>query len=81
METPFHSIASLFDQLGLDSTEEGIDAFIARNSPLPENVKRYFDNHEPAKGKKAQIRATIIWKERELKGITHLHVPYMYRNC
>lgn len=39
METPVHSIVSLFDQLGLDSTEQGIDAFIATNSPVPAAVE------------------------------------------
>ncbi len=34
MEKPIHSIASLFDQLGLNSSEEGIDDFISKNSPL-----------------------------------------------
>ena len=36
MET---SIVSLFDQLGLDSTEEGIDNFIEQHSPLSGNVE------------------------------------------
>ena len=36
MET---SIVSLFDQLGLDSTEEGIDNFIEKHSPLSGNVE------------------------------------------
>ena len=35
METPIHSITSLFNQLGLDSTEEGIKQFINANSSLP----------------------------------------------
>ena len=34
METPIHSIVSLFDQLGLNSTEEGISNFIEKNGPL-----------------------------------------------
>ncbi|MEH6550795.1 MAG: DUF2789 domain-containing protein [Pseudomonadales bacterium] len=38
METPIHSIVSLFDQLGLESTDEAVDTFINRNSPLPDNV-------------------------------------------
>ena len=38
MEKLFHSLASLFDQLGLESTDQGIDAFIAKNGPLPGNV-------------------------------------------
>ncbi len=39
METPIHSIVSLFDQLGLDSTDQGIDAFITTNGPLPAAVE------------------------------------------
>jgi hypothetical protein len=38
METPIHSIASLFDQLGLGSSSEEIDSFINRNSPLASGV-------------------------------------------
>ncbi len=34
METPIHSIVTLFDQLGLDSSEQGIDNFIEKNGPL-----------------------------------------------
>lgn len=41
METPIHSIVSLFDQLGLDSTDEAIEDFINRNRPLPGNVELY----------------------------------------
>ena len=41
METPIHSIASLFRQLGLDSTSEAIDAFIKINGPLPGSVELY----------------------------------------
>ena len=39
METPAHSIVSLFDQLGLDSTDDAIDNFINKNSPLPGNIE------------------------------------------
>ena len=41
METPIHSLGSLFDQLGLDSTDEAIEAFINRNKPLPGHVELY----------------------------------------
>jgi hypothetical protein len=34
METPIHSIVSLFDQLGLDSSEQGINNFIDKNGLL-----------------------------------------------
>ncbi|MEM5527307.1 DUF2789 domain-containing protein [Gammaproteobacteria bacterium AS21] len=38
MESPIHTIVSLFNQLGLDDTAEGIDNFIEINSPLPSTV-------------------------------------------
>lgn len=41
MEAPMHSIASLFGQLGLDSTSAEIDAFINTNGPLPASVELY----------------------------------------
>ena len=39
METPIHYMVSLFDQLGLDSSKEGIDEFITQNGNLPANIK------------------------------------------
>ncbi len=39
MYTPIHSINSLFEQLGLDSSEKEVNAFIAAYSPLPAEVK------------------------------------------
>ena len=41
MEKPIHTIASLFDQLGLNSSEEEIDDFISKNSPLPKGLELY----------------------------------------
>lgn len=41
METPFHSMVTLFDQLGLDSGGEAIDNFISKHNPLPANVELY----------------------------------------
>lgn len=41
METPIHSLATLFDQLGLDSTDLAIDGFIKTHKPLPGNVDLY----------------------------------------
>tara|TARA_R110002111_G_scaffold13929_22_gene38624 strand:- start:1166 stop:1396 length:231 start_codon:yes stop_codon:yes gene_type:complete len=38
MEQPNHSIESLFDQLGLDSSDDAIDIFIRKNKPLPDDV-------------------------------------------
>ncbi len=39
MENPIHSINSLFDQLGLESSDQAINDFIARNAPLPGHIK------------------------------------------
>ncbi|MDT8404939.1 DUF2789 domain-containing protein [Sulfuriflexus sp.] len=41
MEGPVHSLTSLFDQLGLDSTDQGIEDFINTHKPLPGNVELY----------------------------------------
>lgn len=38
MEAPTHTIATLFDQLGLDSTDEAITRFILTNGPLPTSI-------------------------------------------
>ena len=38
METPIHTIAALFQQLGLGSSSEEIDSFIDSSSPLASNV-------------------------------------------
>lgn len=39
MESPVHNLASLFNQLGLDSSEEAIAKFINRNKPLPGSIE------------------------------------------
>jgi len=44
METPIHSLASLFDQLGLESTDQAIEDFINRNKLLPGHVDLYKAN-------------------------------------
>ena len=41
METHVHSLVSLFDQLGLDSSDQAIENFTTRNKPLPGNVELY----------------------------------------
>lgn len=38
MQPSFHPMKELFEQLGLDSSEAAIEAFIARNRPIPGNV-------------------------------------------
>ena len=39
MEAPIHSIASLFDQLGLDSSAQAIDQFILQHQSLPAAIE------------------------------------------
>jgi hypothetical protein len=39
MYSQIHSIHSLFDQLGLDSSDQAINAFVAKHGLLPANVK------------------------------------------
>ena len=38
METPIHTLADLFQQLGLDSEPAAIDAFVLRLRPLSDRV-------------------------------------------
>lgn len=38
METHVHSLGALFEQLGLDSSQQGIESFIAKASPIPSDV-------------------------------------------
>jgi hypothetical protein len=39
MELPVKDLTTLFDQLGLDSDQGSIDAFVAKHYPLPDDVK------------------------------------------
>jgi len=39
MEATYHSMASLFDQLGLNSSEQAVEEFINRNRPLPGSIE------------------------------------------
>ncbi|MGY2489015.1 DUF2789 domain-containing protein [Cupriavidus sp. CP313] len=38
MDTPFHQFSDLFAQLGLPSSKADILAFIAKHSPLPQDI-------------------------------------------
>lgn len=38
METPIHSMADLFQQLGLDGEPAAIDAFVLKHRPLSDRV-------------------------------------------
>lgn len=39
MDTQSHTLQTLFEQLGLDSTDEAIQDFITQHSPLPGNIE------------------------------------------
>lgn len=39
MQESIHSVSSLFDQLGMDSSDDAIEQFIATHKPLPAEVK------------------------------------------
>jgi hypothetical protein len=39
METHVHSLNTLFKQLGLESSDAAIDAFIENNKPLPVDIE------------------------------------------
>ncbi len=41
MESPAHTINALFDQLGLDSSDEDIEAFIDDCHTIPDNLALY----------------------------------------
>ncbi|GAB7542869.1 DUF2789 family protein [Cupriavidus sp. 8B] len=38
MDTPFHQLSDLFAQLGLPSNKTDIPAFVAKHSPLPQDI-------------------------------------------
>lgn len=66
MELPTHNLASLFAQLGLESTEEAIESFIKKNSPLPEDLKLHeadFWNPSQAAFLKQELDADADWAE------------------
>lgn len=44
MEIEGHSLAKLFKQLGLDNTEQAIQGFIKKNTPLSSKVKLHEAN-------------------------------------
>ena len=39
MEKPVHTLSELFEQLGLPSDSDAIEAFIAEHRPLPEGTR------------------------------------------
>ena len=66
METPIHSIVSLFDQLGLNSTEEGVNNFINKNGKLSSNIELHkadFWNTSQANFLKQALDEDADWVE------------------
>lgn len=66
METPLHSIVSLFDQLGLNSTEEGVNNFINKNGKLLGNIELHkadFWNTSQANFLKQALDEDADWVE------------------
>lgn len=64
MESPTHDLKGLFDQLGLDSTEKAIDDFIARHSPLANDMKMIdadFWTPQQAAFLKEELREDADW--------------------
>jgi hypothetical protein len=41
MESPAHNITALFDQLGLNSADAAIDAFVVANKPIAKHIPLY----------------------------------------
>jgi len=63
MDSPTHDLQGLFDQLGLDSSEAGIDGFIAAHS-LPDDKKLIdaeFWTPQQAAFLKEQLREDADW--------------------
>jgi hypothetical protein len=66
MEKPIHSMASLFDQLGLDSSKKDINSFIAKHGQLAENIelhKASFWNTSQASFLKQTLDDDADWVE------------------
>ena len=64
MDSPTHDLKGLFDQLGLDSSQKGIDDFIASHSPLADDKKMIdaeFWTPQQAGFLKEQIRKDADW--------------------
>ena len=41
MHKPAYCMSTLFAQLGLDDSDEGIERFITENAPIPEHLSLY----------------------------------------
>jgi hypothetical protein len=66
VEPPIHNLESLFKQLGLDSTNEAIEAFINENKPVPGHVALHnaeFWNESQSAFLQEAIQADGDWAE------------------
>ena len=66
MESPIHSLASLFDQLGLDSSDQAIENFIDDHRPLEGRIELHnadFWSVSQASFLKQEIDEDADWAE------------------
>jgi hypothetical protein len=78
MDAPIPTLETLFDQLGLDSSPEAIDTFIASN-PLPEDVKLIdapFWTSQQAAFLKEELRDDAEWAIAVDELNQRLHQPH-----
>ena len=64
MELSTHTLGNLFEQLGLKSDPSSIDAFVAKHSPLPNEVKLIdaeFWTPQQARFLKEELREDADW--------------------
>lgn len=64
MDTTTPTLETLFDQLGLPSDQDSIDAFVSENGPLPEGVKLSeapFWSENQARFLKEQLHVDAEW--------------------
>lgn len=73
MEMYRHSINALFEQLGLENTDEAIEQFISNHKPLQHNVLLYdadFWNNSQAMFLKEAVEADADW----VSAVDHLNL-------
>ena len=66
METPIHTMNSLFEQLGLGSTDSEINTFIENNGPLTGDIELYeakFWNESQSAFLREMIENDADWAE------------------
>ncbi|MEJ2307800.1 MAG: DUF2789 domain-containing protein [Gammaproteobacteria bacterium] len=66
MEPPIHTLPSLFKQLGLEDTDEAIEAFVADHRPLPAEIELHdasFWNSAQAAFLKQEKEEDADWAE------------------